>query len=505
MPLTPFLSGLSRIITRRDLLGTSIFVIGALSGKLAATKFLGDVFPSWLLEVRLWTTVAAAILLLPFASSVRWNRWNAYTFGSVVVLAAYLIARAPIGASALTTAKVVDLIYLIVLCYLMLIVASDTVRMTVCGATVLAACMVLFLLALTGIAANPELNGAGWAAIGGPLTFYRLEFLGFSCALWIFLRKECHPAVGIGLLGIFLFATLASLSKAAAGAATIVLLVLVAGLIAQRNWRPLAAVVLVSAVVFAGWHAFLASSFYVRTTAAFTSQQTTPSTQDFAALEKRFRIVDSLPESEAIGQPDEAAHKAEPGGNPQPLRDKDDFLVPGFSFLTQFRWCALEDASKPDGKATVTCHKKTLIDKSQRLFFLFKALETPTLFGHGIANFNVLALNPGVGYRLEQYDYPHDVVFELLYEAGFIAVGLLAVALMFSVAAYFHFAPRQPSILALGVFGLFIFISALAAGDFYDFRLFWFTALTWSTFAGPRRMDRTSHAPALGSSRLSDS
>lgn len=494
MPFTARLSQLQILVFRRDLLGTAFFVTAAISGKLAATKLLGDVFPSWLLEIRLWATIAAAGLLLPLASSIRWNRWNAYTFGSIFILVAYLILRAPFGATDLTALKVVDLIYLVILCYLMLIVASDAARLAICGATILIASGVLFVLALTGVATNPGLNGMGWAAIGGPLTFYRLEFLGFSCALWVILRNKYYPAVGIILLGIFLFATLASLSKAAYGGTIIVLLVLAAGLIAQRNWRPLATLVIISFLVFAGWHTFLASNFYTRTNAAFSSQQPAPTEEDFAKIEKRYQFSSSSDEAGA----DQISGSTETWGKATSDKrrlSKNNFLAPGFSFLTEFRWCVL-DNPKGTEQATVTCHKKTIMDRTQRLFFLFKALEAPTLFGHGIANFRVLALNPGEGYRLEQYNYPHNVVVELLYNAGIIGLGLLIVALVFSVAGFFRFIGREPALLALGGFGIFIFLSSLAAGDFYDFRLFWFVALTWSTCPSLLQAVGTARAPA---------
>ncbi|OPH82078.1 O-antigen ligase family protein [Nitrobacter vulgaris] len=479
MPFTAWFSQFQILVVRWDLLGTAFFVAAAISGKLAATKLLGDVFPSWLLEIRLWATVAAAGLLLPLANSIRWNRWNAYTFGSIFVLVAYLILRAPFGATDLTALKVVDLIYLVILCYLMLIVASDAVRLAICGTTILIASGVLFVLALTGIATNPELNGMGWAAIGGPLTFYRLEFLGFSCALWMILRNKYYPAVGIILLGIFLFATLASLSKSAYGATIIVLLVLTAGLIAQRNWRPLATLVLTSLFVFAGWHTFLASNFYTRTNAAFTSQQTAPAEKDFTEIEKRYQLIRP---SEQTGS--------------QSL-NKDNFLAPGFSFLTKLKWCVLDDP-KGTEQATVTCHEKTMIDGTQRLFFLFKALETPSLFGHGLANFHVLALNPGASYRLEQYNYPHNVILELFYDAGIVGFSLLVVALVIAVASFFLMIRHEPALLAAGGFGLFIFLSSLAAGDFYDFRLFWFAALTWSTYAGASKLGNAMHTRKVG-------
>jgi hypothetical protein len=229
--------------------------------------------------------------------------------------------------------------------------------------------------------------------------------------------------------------------------------------------------------VFAGWHTFLASNFYTRTNAAFTSQQTAPAEEDFTEIEKRYQLIRP---SEQTGSKS---------------LNKDNFLAPGFSFLTKFRWCVLDDP-KGTEQATVTCHEKTIVDRTQRLFFLFKALETPTLFGHGIANFRVLALNPGEGYRLEQYNYPHNVVVELLYNAGIIGLGLLIVALVFSVAGFFRFIGREPALLALGGFGIFIFLSSLAAGDFYDFRLFWFVALTWSTCPSLLQAVGTARAPA---------
>jgi hypothetical protein len=302
------------------------------------------------------------------------------------------------------------------------------------------------------------------------------------------LRNKCPPAIGFVLLGVFLFATLASLSKTAYGAAIVVLLVLAAGLIAQRNWRALGVMVLTSGFVFVGWHTFLSSNFFTRTKTAFASQQAAPTKENFAEIEKRYRLI--LPsDRSAEDRKSEAESKREEQAPSTVMRsggrrlNTDNFLAPGFSFSTEFRWCVLDDPNGSE-KGTVTCHEKTMIDRTQRLFFLFKALENPTLFGHGIANFRVLALNPGAGYRLEQYNYPHDVIMELLYDAGIIGLGLLVIALMFSVAGFFRFFGRDPALLALGGFALFIFMSALAAGDFYDFRLFWFAALTWSTYTG---------------------
>ncbi|WP_027519047.1 O-antigen ligase [Bradyrhizobium sp. WSM1417] len=472
---------LPKLLERRDLLGAFAFAVAAISGKLSATRFMGEVFPPWLLEVRLWTTIVAVILLLPFARLIDWNRWNSFSFCGVFVLIVYLILRAPFGAADLTARKVVDLIYLIILCYLAVIVASDAARYKICGATVLIVSGALFLLALTGVAANPELNGLGWAAVGGPLTFYRLEFLGFSCALWMILHNKCHLAFGSMLLGVFLFATLASLSKAAYGAAAIAILVLTAGLIAQRNWRTLTMLVTISIFVFLGWHEFLASKFYMRANTAFASQQTAPTESDLAQIEKRYQlVVPSNKTKSALHEPGiTESEKGAAAGH---------FLAPGFSFSTEFRWCVLDDQNGGE-KARVTCHERTLIDQSQRLFFLFKALEQPTLFGHGIANFRVLALNPGAGYRLEQYNYPHNIILELLYDSGIVGVGLLVVALVFALAGFFRFVGREPALLAIGGFGLFMFISALAGGDFYDFRLFWLVALMWSTYAGAWSQD----------------
>jgi hypothetical protein len=214
----------------------------------------------------------------------------------------------------------------------------------------------------------------------------------------------------------------------------------------------------------------LSSNFYTRTDAAFTSQQAALTENEFAELKEHHQIIDPSDHT----QENSGANKS----GAQLELNKDNFLAPGFSFLTEFRWCVLDDR---DDKAAVTCHEKTMIDRSQRLFFLFKALETPSLFGHGIASFRVLALNPNAGYRMEEYNYPHDVVAELLYDAGFIGLGLLLVALMFSIAGFFHFVRDDPALLSIGGFGLFIFISSLAGGDFYDFRLFWLVALVWST------------------------
>lgn len=473
MSFTARFSRFQELVVRRDILGAACFAVAAISGKLAATKFLGSVLPAPLLEIRLWATIAAAGLLLPFAHSIRWNRFNIHIFGSILVLVIYIILRAPFGATDLTALKVVDLIYLILFCCLMLVIASDAARFIVCGTTILISSGILFVLALTGIATNPELNGAGWAAIGGPLTFYRLEFLGFSCALWMLLRNKSHPAIGTILLGGFLFATLASLSKAAYGATTIVLLVLTAGLIVQRNWRALATLVVTALVVFAGWHTFLSSNFYTRTSSAFTSQQAEPTEKDLAEIEKRYRLAPPSDKPAEDLKSDATTPERE-------RLNKDNFLAPGFSFSTEFRWCVL-DAPVGTEQATITCHKKTMIDKTQRLFFLFKALENPTLFGHGIANFRVFALNPGADYRLEQYTYPHDVIAELLYDAGIVGVGLLIVALMFSLAGFFRFLVHDYALLALGGFALFVFISALAGGDFYDFRLFWLIVLAAST------------------------
>jgi hypothetical protein len=316
-----------------------------------------------------------------------------------------------------------------------------------------AAGVVVFLMAAAGMG-EPELYGHGWAPIGSPITFYRIEFLTLCCGLYAASRTNSGKLRLLHLLvaAIGLYGVLASVAKAALLAAVAVIFYWVASLFVASRYRHGMQVLALAVLTFVAFQMSWSDVVEQRMSEAGVSQP--------AATE---RFLESL---------DPKAH---------------DAMLEAF---VPEHW---EGAAPTDLEQALAMHNLILIsDRTQRLSLYLHAWETflaNKAWGSGLGNYALEARNTAAT-DFDAYRYPHNIVLEVLAATG------LAGGLLFSVAVVTAMVLIQQSIgrdiryVFLAGYPLSVAVTALFTGDFYDFRGFWLGAILVICAAWPRHAYR---------------
>ncbi|WP_425905828.1 O-antigen ligase family protein [Nitrobacter sp. TKz-YC02] len=415
------------------IIATAALTISILAGKLAFPRLFGetDTSPHWL-EIRLPALlvaaglVAAILLQTKLSSFKHFAKDGIYFAFSVTALAAYLVVRS-LGLDSSAPA-IIDNLYLTAQVWLLVLLASNRQWASAIAGTSLATAALLFLLALAGVN-KAEINGLGWAPIGGVITFYRIEFLGLCVSLYLYLRG--NKPIMLPLIGVFFFATLATLSKAAALSAIVALGIVFAALLARRRVLSLALLFISLAIAFSIWNVRFNSSMSKRISEAF--------------------VVFNNP---TIGE-------AGPNHGQDGVR-----LNPGQDMEIRIDYCLLS-AKREE------CQSKVITDRSGRAVLLTVALSgfmSSPVFGNGLGQYVVNSINVYNG-APEPYRYPHNILAEWMFTGGLVALALAMVMLALAAKLCWQESDRSLPSSAIVSFIVFVFLTALASGDQYDLRL----------------------------------
>jgi O-Antigen ligase len=299
--------------------------------------------------------------------------------------------------------------------------------------------LTLFFLALIGAGSHPEFNGLGWGPYGGPLTFYRVEFIALSAAL--FLAAQGERAI-LTTTPILLFGTFASLSKAALGGALVILLYVSFQLAVIR--RSFAMLVVGFAAVFAFFLAINSPAFMARLKAGFGQHQQSflSSTPDQSVAYRE------LPRSDAtVGAGSDASEPPRIASSQAPTEQPSNWI--------------------------------TLYDGSHRIQMALKAMElfrTSPIMGTGFGSYRIVLKNlygpdPIIAH------YPHNVSLEILSMTGLVGFIPFVVCILLVLVVLQRCILEQPDVIYLAAGALFVLITSHAAGDFYDLRMFWLISI----------------------------
>jgi hypothetical protein len=440
----PFIA--RRSVRIQDLIAATAaaaLTVSVLSGKLALPRLLDDGnLPSLWLEIRFPALLLALgltifLVILDSKSFAKPTDISIWFASSVTALIFYLVIRS-VGLAGAAPA-VVDCAYLIFQIWL-LAALSQTPQGNIAIATIAVgtACL-LFLLALVGVG-KPELNGQGWAPIGGVITFYRIEFLGLCITLYFYLKDD--RLAWLPFVGLFFFATLATLSKAALLAAALSLLIVILALLTRKRFVSLALLFVTFSLAFTAWNYRFSNSMSQRVTDAFI-------------------VTDNVPTHSKdmnTGAPEKS------------------LLNPGQDMAFKIEYCLTKYA---------TCQTREFVDRSGRAVLSAAALEgfaSSPLIGKGLGQYLVESENLRGG-GLQPYKYPHNIITELMFTGGTIALILFVVVAGIAFKICLRTSKKSLPAAAIISFTTFIFLSALASGDLYDLRLALCAALilgTWS-------------------------
>lgn len=276
----------------------------------------------------------------------------------------------------------------------------------------------LFLLALFGVG-EPDKFGEGWGPIGSPTTFYRLEGIAAAAVLamsgWVD-RLPRWRALRVVLAGMLVYGALASVARVVPIALGFAVTWVGLGLAVKRNYRGVLVLVvslMVVGAVFAGTGANLLQHRY----------------SYGLAYQRKERPKDIKPNE------DKKKRRRE---RQEVVSDRTDRLTMVYIALLLLREHPIVGAG-PDA------------------FVLQRRRAFP-----GDSNY---------------YDYPHNILLEMLSMGGAIGGGLLMLAVAGSLVPALRAAGRNPYAMALGAYLPFAVVASMLSGDIYDFRLFWYVAL----------------------------
>jgi hypothetical protein len=413
-----------------------------LGGKYSFSRFFVESAANPFLELRLWfTAIAVAGLAIrrnyfreTFNLSA--NAQAQWVVGVVVLMnLAFLIHVTLFGATDSRAGYAVDMFYVAIHAALFAYTIRTQRDLLLMVYLIEVIGIALFILAIAHVG-NRDLNGEGWAPFGTTITFHRIQYLVFCCAMFASVVKRDRKLeyVHLAIAAIGLFSAFSSLSKAALFGAVIVSGYTVLALLVLKEFRRAFAYGLLFAsvlVVFAAiwWPSLRLSSADPRAS-EFASQglvrqfPTTPSLDGAKRLENATRETDSSEHSD-----DELAR----------------------------------------------LNLMIIADRTQRIRMLVHAWDmfrNNPVWGAGFGFFQIRVLASD-GRRFEYYRYPHNIVAELLASTGIFgtcifasAIGLVIVVVHWSVRTGCEW-------LYLAAYPLSILVTSLFGGDIYDFRGFW--------------------------------
>jgi O-Antigen ligase len=427
-----------------------------LGGKFSFVRFASESATSQWLELRLWFTLATivgiALQRIIFDTRVQLlrSRQLAWMLAAVCGLNAGLFLHLMwFGTPDSIIPYATDLAYVAIhaVLFAYLIRTNDDVLIFIYFAEAIG--LVLFVFAFAGFG-HPELYGIGWAPFGTPITFYRIEFLVFCGALYAAVHTSQRRARDLHMVmaAIGLFATLSSLSKAALLALALSGIYLVAAFLVvarpQRAVTVIAIYLVISGAIALHWsERFGARLNYLQPAGAVVIES--PPT---AAATPSVRTVQASASSD---------------------------LNQGAA-VVQF-----------DPNQLLMTNTVLVNDQTQRIRLFIHAWDqflTNKLRGVGFGRFDVKMISSN-GTDFDHYRYPHNVILELLAATGVIGAALFGIAVMIGLVVIHQAAGRDPDLLFLVAYPIFVLVSAQFTGDIFDFRGFFLISCVIAAAAWP--------------------
>jgi hypothetical protein len=283
----------------------------------------------------------------------------------------------------------------------------------------------------------------------GPITFYRVEFMAFAAAAFLYLRGWRHM---IWLMPVFLFCSLASASKGA----------------------------LLGVPIAVGYGCFMLASIerpWFRLAAS-----------GITAVAAFVLLFTSTPEMKRLA-------KASP--------------LATVAAVTPVAMAHVPAIEPIKGNGTLLSDRVIIGDGSQRLQMALHALklgmEHP-LRGVGVGAFDVVAFStdPTKPVTLDHYRYPHNISLEVFYSTGLLGLAAFTGVVLLLLVRLHRQIMRDHSVVAIAMGAVFVLFTAHFSGDFYDLRMFWILLVPAWAITDSSKSNCGLHLPG-GHRRLSSS
>lgn len=457
-------------------IGMALVFVAIFSGKFSFDRFVAETSRTPWLELRIWASALACAVafFLIYRGHLKipaFRKELLIGLAFIVSLHGYFIVNAVfIGDVTRQAEYILDFSLLLLWAFLIVFYFRSQTDLIVFSIIAETVALTLFILALLG-GGNPDLNGEGWAPLGGTITFYRIEFLAFCAGLYLSTLATATYSKGIHLMvaGIGMFSTLASLSKAAFIAVLCVTLVVAFNLLSTKRYKQAAGIAAITCAVFFCFFWVKGDLLQSRVEWATGSpidvrpaEFPSPSwsllhTYSTKILEKmqsqHMTTIDDLTEEERT-QLRALWHVFKKDDLPHHLAD----LKP--SLISINGMMILKDGTTRLPMALAA----------------WDAFLTHKWFGIGIGSYTYQSFNNSTG-AMDTYPYPHNIILEILATTGLVGIVLFFVAIFYFQVLLRQCFLQQKSSICFAAYAGFIFLTALFSGDIYDFRVYWYVGL----------------------------
>ncbi len=464
-------------------LGMALVFVAIFSGKFSFDRFVAETSRTPWLELRIWASVLACAVafFLIYRGHLKipaFRKELLLGLAFIVLLHGYFIVNAVLIGDVTRQAEyILDFSLLLLWAFLVVFYFRSQADLIVFSIIAEAVALTLFILALLGWG-NPDLNGEGWAPLGGTITFYRIEFLAFCAGLYLSTLTTATYSKGIHLMvaGIGLFSALASLSKAAFIAAFCVALVAIFNLLSVKQYQRAAGIATITCAVFFGFFWIKGDLLQNRVERATGSTLTvrpaepavcpagiTPPPWSLLHAYST-RILEKIQLQQAISIDDLTEEERTQLRTLWQVFKKDDlphYLADLKPFLLSINGIVV------------------LKDGTTRLPMALTAWDAfvpHKWFGIGVGNYIYQGFNSCTDV-IDIYRYPHNIILEILATTGLFGIVLFLGAVFYFQVLLRRYFLRDSASICLAGYGMFIIITALFAGDIYDFRLYWYIGL----------------------------
>lgn len=464
------------------ILGILLIFVAIFSGKFSFDRFVVEASRTSWLELRIWASVLACVVALFLMRQGHLKmpilrKELVVGLALLVLLHGYFIVNVFLVGDASRKAEyVLDFSLVLLWAFLIVFYFRSQSELIIFSIVAEAAAIALFVLALMGWG-NPDLNGGGWAPFGGPITFYRMEFLAFCAGLYLSTVTTRAYTKGFHLLvaGIGLFSAFASLSKAAFIAALCVTLVVAFNLLSVKRYKQAAVIAAITCAVFFGFFLVKGDLFQNRV------EWATGSSIPVRAVEPAVRAVEPAPSWSLLHTYSTRILEKIQSQN---VTSVDDLTEEERAQLRAI-WQVFKNGELPNHTTDLKTFLMSvsgmvvLNDGTTRLpmaLAAWDAFVSHKWFGIGIGNYTYKSFNSWAGV-IDTYRYPHNIILEILATTGLLGTVLFLVVIFYFLVLLRQRVPQGELSVYFTGYGVFIFLTALFSGDIYDFRVYWYVGL----------------------------
>jgi O-antigen ligase len=458
-----------RTASAADLLKVGCLValfVAIFSGRFSFVRFADELARSDWLQLRFWFS---ALALAGWAALQRHgDRSSRLRLGAELIiwlalfflLYAYLLANVVVlGDASSVAGQITDIAITATQAWLIIQIVRSETDLAWFARIAEGVGVVLFILCLAGFG-NPDVNGASWAPFGGPITFYRLEFLAFCCALYLYAREgEPLPLLHLLVAAIALFSTLASLSKTALFSAVIAAALILFWFVSVRRWRQALLVGVTVAIALSAFASLRGKIMAARVNEAVETPIALLGDEQAGRRDWPVAVLRRIQAGENVRFADLPAWQQRYIRAVVTDDNLDKLPLPAI----------LENVNRLVIYQDSTARARLWSEA----WFLYRS--SPWI-GVGIGNYLIEDINR-YSKEIELYRYPHNIVLEMAAFTGTVGVVLFSLLALHSLVCVTRRAMKQPALVCAMAYLVFVLATALSSGDYFDFRVFWLFAL----------------------------